>query len=69
MHKFTLINWSQYSKASEQFPPCNSLQEAMANAKHYFPYNWDANYHEEYTQVIETNDHDEIVNDYYFVTL
>jgi len=69
MHKFTVINWSQYSKASEQFRPRDTMQEAMAYAKHETPYGAEAMVFEEYTQVIETDDHDEIVNDYYFVTL
>jgi len=69
MHKFTLINWSQWSRASQQFSPCDSLQEAMADANHETPFGAEAMVFEEYTQVIETDDHDEIVNDYYFVTL
>jgi len=69
MHKFTVINWSQYSKASEQFSLCDSLQEAMAYANHETPYGAEAMVFEEYTQVIETDDHDEIVKDHYFVTL
>ncbi len=45
------------------------MQEAMADANHETPYGAEAMVFEQYTQVIETNDHDEIVNDYYFVTL
>ena len=69
MHKFEVINWSQYMRASESFPACDTLQEAMANCKHQAPHGAEAMVFEQYTQVIETNDHDEIVNDYYFVTL
>jgi len=69
MHKFTLINWSHYGKASEQFRPRDTMQQAMVYAKHETPFNWEAQLWEEYTQVIETDDHDEVVNDHYFVTL
>jgi len=42
MNKFEVINWSQYMKASEIFPPCDTLQEAMADCKHQTPHGAEA---------------------------
>ena len=69
MNKFEVINWSQNMKASEIFPPCDTLQEAMANCKHQFLYGWEAQTWEEYSEVTELNPHGNPVETYYFVTL
>jgi len=69
MHKFTLINWSQFSKASQQFPPCDSLQEAMADANHETPYGAEAQGWEEYSEVTELDPHGNHVESHYFVSI
>ena len=56
-------------KASEIFPPCDTLQEAMANCKHQALYGWEAQTWEEYSEVTELNPHGNPVETYYFVTL
>jgi hypothetical protein len=69
MNKFEVINWSQNMKASEIFPPCDTLQEAMADCKHQTPSNWEAQTWEEYSEVTELDQHGNPVESYYFVTL
>lgn len=68
MNKFEVINWSQYMKASEIFPPCDTLQEAMADCKHQTPHGADAQTWEEYSEVTELDPHGNPVETHYFVT-
>lgn len=69
MHKFQVINWSQYGKSSEQFRFRDTMQQAMAYCKHQTPHGADAQDWEEYSEVIELNTHGNPVETYYFVTL
>ena len=69
MNKFEAINWSQYARACESFPPCDTLQEAMADCKHQTPCNWEAQTWEEYSEVTELDPHGNPVETHYFVTL
>ena len=69
MNKFEVINWSQYTRACESFPHCDTLQEAMSFCKHQTPHGADAQEWEEYSEVIELDPHGNPVESYYFVTL
>jgi hypothetical protein len=69
MNKFEVINWSQYMKASEGFPACDTLQEAMANCKHQIPCGWEAQIFEQYSEVTELDPHGNPVETYYFISL
>jgi hypothetical protein len=69
MNKFEVINWSQYMRASEGFPACDTLQEAMSFCKHQTPSNWEAQIFEQYSEVTELDPHGNPVETYYFVTL
>ena len=68
MNKFEVINWSQYMKASKISPPCDTLQEAMADCEHQTPCGWEAQTFEQYSQVTELDPHGNPVETYYFVT-
>lgn len=67
MNKFEIINWSQYSKASQRFPICDSELEAMANALHTTPSNAEAQGYESYTELIEYDQDHRIIDTYYFI--
>jgi hypothetical protein len=69
MNKFTVINWSQYGKASEQFRPRDTMQEAMSYCNHQTPHGADAQAWEEYSEVTELDPHGNPVETHYFVTL
>jgi hypothetical protein len=69
MNKFEVINWSQYMRASEGFPPFNTLQEAMDYCKHQTPHGADAQTWEEHSEVTELDPHGNPVETYYFVTI
>ena len=69
MHKFKVINWSQYMRASETFPPCDTPQEAMANCKHQTPYQPQAQTFEQFSEVTEIDPYGNPVHTYYFVSL
>jgi len=68
MNKFEVINWSQYSKSSERFAPCDTLQEAMTNCKHQTVCNYIAQSFKEYSELIELDQHGNAINTYYFAT-
>lgn len=67
MNKFQIINWTQYSKASKQFPICNSELEAMCDALHTTLFNATAQEFESYTELIKYDADDNIVDTYYFI--
>jgi len=68
-NRFQAINWSQYSQASSQGAIESTFQSALTDCEHTHEFGAEAQEWQEYSEVIEINANDEIVNSTYFVTL
>jgi hypothetical protein len=66
--KYYTLNWINYSKFSKRLGPFNTLEEALNWADHKTPNGAESQSWEEYSEVIECDEKDNVTNRYYFVS-
>ena len=64
--KYYTLNWINYSKLSKRFGPFDNLEEAILWADHKTPSNAEAQSWEEYSEVIECDERDNVLDHYFF---
>jgi hypothetical protein len=68
-NRFKAINWSNYGFSSSHGAIEPTFQSALMDCEHTHEFGAEAQEWQEYSEVIEINTNDEIVNSTYFVTL
>jgi len=68
-NRFKAINWSNYGFTSSHGAIEPTFQSAFMDCEHTHEFGAEAQEWQEYSEVIEFNTNDEIVNSTYFVTL
>jgi len=66
--KYYTLNWINYSKFSKRLGPFNTLEEASYWADHKTPSNAEAQSLEEYSEVIECDGKDNVMDSHYFIS-
>jgi len=66
--KYYTLNWINYSKFSRRFGPFDTLEEASYWADHKTPSNAEAQSWEEYSEVIECDGKDNVMDSHYFIS-
>jgi hypothetical protein len=68
-NRFKAINWSNYGFSSIHGPIVETFKSALMHCKHTHDIGAEGQEWQEYSEVIEFNADDKIVNSTYFVTL